>query len=279
MSSCAQNSRVLIIFGKMMKPNATMFKNQYTAAMKRYLIPFITLFLLFAAGSCQEMTVEEAFDKGKTQGYNQGHEEGYTDGFNAGFDKPKEGLLLFNDVNPFIWKTTYIISVIAILFVLLLALRAVMYLNYKSSEWKKTLAKWLVLLVGLLVSYFIIPRINLIWFFDPPFNKYIGYIACIAVIVGIYFAGKKLSALVSEKRTDRTDIIIILITSLFIWFVTYIVINGQYLFGHTALFGHHLIICFAIGIIAFNVRSLLLSDSTPEEDTNPILNHDEIREK
>jgi hypothetical protein len=225
------------------------------------------------------MTVEEALEEGKMHGYEQGYQDGYMNGFNAGFDKPKEGLVLFNDVNPFIWKTTYIISVITILFALLLVLRAVMYLNYKPSEWKKTLAKWLVLLVGLLISYFIIPRVNLIWFFDPPFNKYIGYLVCIAVIVGIYFAGKKLSALVSEKRTDRTDIIIILITSLFLWFVTYIVINGQYLFGHTALFGHHLIICFAIGIIAFNVQLLLMSEPTPEEDTNPILNHDEIKEK
>ncbi|NOQ72600.1 MAG: hypothetical protein GQ574_11390 [Crocinitomix sp.] len=247
--------------------------------MKRYLFPIITLILLFTAGSCQELTVDEAFDKGKTQGYNEGHQEGYADGFNAGYDKPKSGLLLFNDVNPNLWKTTYIISVITIIFSLLLVFRAVMYLNYRPSEWKKTLAKWLVLLVGMLVSYFIVPRINLIWFFDPPFNKYIAYLVCIAAIVGIYFLGKRLSTLVSEKRSDRTDVIIILLTSLFLWFITYIVINGQYLFGHTALFGHHLIICFAIGIIAFNINLLLQSEPTPEEDTNPILNHDEIKEK
>lgn len=247
--------------------------------MKRFLFPIVTMILLFTAGSCQELTPEEAFDKGQRQGYSQGHEDGYEKGFNAGFDQPKEGLLLFNNVNPNLWKTTYIISVITIIFSLLLVLRAVMYINYNASEWKKTLAKWLVLLVGLLVSYFIVPRINLIWFFDPGFNKFIGYLVCVIAIVGIYFAGKKLSVLVSEKRTDGMDVIIILITSLFLWFITYIVINGQYLFGHTALFGHHLIICFAIGIIAFNIHLLLISEPTPEEDTNRILNHDEVKEK
>ena len=30
--------------------------------MKRYLFPIITLILLFTAGSCQELTVEEAFE-------------------------------------------------------------------------------------------------------------------------------------------------------------------------------------------------------------------------
>ena len=247
--------------------------------MKRYLSPIFALILLLMVGSCQELTAEEAFDKGIKQGYNEGHEDGYVDGFNAGFNDPREGLLLFNNVNPGIWKTTYVISVLTIIFALLFLLRAVMYLNYNPSEWKKTLAKWLVLLISLLISYFIIPRINLIWFFDPPFNKFVAYIVCIAAIVGIYFAGRKLSTLVSEKRSDSTDVLIILLTSLFLWFITYIVINGQYLFGHNALFGHHLIIFFAIGIIAFNVYLLLQSDPIPEEDTNPILNHDEIKEK
>lgn len=259
--------------------HSPLFELKHAEVMKRYLSPLFALILLLTIGSCQELTAEQAFEKGTRQGYNEGHEEGYADGFNAGFDKPREGLLLFNDVNPNIWKTTYVISVITILFALLLVLRAVMYLNYNPSEWRKTLAKWLVLLVGLLVSYFIIPRINLIWFFDPGFNRFIAYIVCITAIVGIYFAGRKLSTLVSEKRSDGTDVLIILLTSLFLWFITYIVINGQYLFGHNALFGHHLIICFAIGIIAFNIHLLLLSESIPEEDTNPILNHDEVKEK
>lgn len=246
--------------------------------MKTVLRFFFWTFCLLCITSCQNISSDDAFEKGRTKGFGEGHEQGYVDGFNDGFEKPKNNLVLFTDVNPVIWKTTYIISVITILFSLFMILRALLYVNYKPSEWKKSLARWLVLLLGLLVSYFIVPRINLSWFFDPGFGNLIAYIVFIIAIVAIYFLGKFLATIMGEDRTDGQDIMLILISSLFLWFITYIVINSHYLFGHQALFGHHLIISFAIGIIAFSIHLLLQSEPTPEEEKNPILNHDEVKE-
>jgi hypothetical protein len=233
--------------------------------MKRYLIPILTLFVFLFLSSCEDENYNRGynngFDKGKQEGYNQGHSAGYAEGHTAALaevlSKSSEGYILFDSVNPNLWKVINWISVITILISLIIVIGAMIFANVDVDEWRKILAKVLVLLLSLLASYLIIPKINLIWFFDPGLNALGAFIIYIVTIIVVYFIGKFLVDLFYSENVISLEMFIIFVTSFFLWFIGYLLLNNRYLFGDKPLFGNNLIICITIGVIGFLIYSLL----------------------
>lgn len=237
--------------------------------MKKHIYIILTLFSLSLLISCDDSGYNQGYNAGKRAGYNQGQQAGYTKGQQAGYtkgynvgladglSKSSQGIILFDSVNTDLWKVINWISIIAILISLIIVVIAMISANIEEYEWRKIVAKILVLLLSLLVSYFIIPKINFIWFFNPGISILGTFIVYILSFLGVFFLGKYLVDLFYRKAEIAIEMLIIFIASFFIWFISYLLLNSQYLFGNKPLFGNNLIICITIGIISVIIYSLL----------------------
>ncbi|HMG16367.1 MAG TPA: hypothetical protein VK590_13010 [Saprospiraceae bacterium] len=228
--------------------------------MKSFIYGYLSLIIVLFT-SCQDENYKNGYNagyiEGITVGYNKGHEDGFAEGNIEGLSKSSEGLILFDNVNPNLWKVINWICILTILISLVIVSWGMIFTNKKSEDWRQILAKMLVILLSLLTSYLIIPKINLIWFFNPGLNIYEAIISYILTIIGVFISGKYLVDLFYSRNEIILEIFIIFVSSFFLWFMGYILINNKYLFGDRPLFGNNLIICFTLGIIGFIIYSLL----------------------
>ncbi len=201
--------------------------------MKRHIYYILTFLFLSLLISCDNLNYNQGYNNGKQAGYSQGHQAGYSEGYTVGFaeglSKSSEGIVLFDSVNPNLWKIVNWISIIAILISLIIVVWIMIFANDGEEKWRKIVAKILVILLSLLVSYLVIPKINFIWFFNPMISSLTAYIVYIIAISGVFFIGKFLVDLFYRKTEIGIEILIIFIASFFIWFMSYLLLNNKYL--------------------------------------------------